>query len=88
MVLNETITAQRAKNGYEHLREERCFDDIANLKGKIQIQPNVVEVRTSDSKEQYNVAVEANKDNPELHARFGDCGSNRHAGKIPSADNS
>lgn len=65
MVLNETITAQRAKMDMSIYVKSDVSDDIlANLKGKLQIQPNVVEVRTSDSQEQYSVAVEANKDNP------------------------
>ncbi len=65
MVLNETITAQRAKMDMSiYVKSDVSDDTLANLKGKIQIQPNVVEVRTSDSQEQYSVAVEANKDNP------------------------
>lgn len=63
-VLNEAIVNQKEKMDLSiYIKSEVSDDTLRNLAGKLRVQPNVTSVSTSNSEQEYNKAVEENKDN-------------------------
>lgn len=63
-VLNEAIVNQKDKMDISIYLKAKIDDDaLRNLAGKVRMQPNVISVTTSNSDQEYDKAVEENKNN-------------------------
>lgn len=63
-VLKETIASQRNKMDLSiYLKSDLPDDTLRNLAGKLRIQPNVKDVTTSTSEQEYKKSVEENRSN-------------------------